>query len=575
MIPQPYITKTLDPNCIYADQLQKGLESILHVLTAKRTKRAQPNNTKSTSDKIAGTILIQMLAHCSDEVASDMLGMIGEMIYLFANELSKTDNVFETLHDFLVKNNADKGNSLFTIAPSTLDANINSISTQDIDAALSNQINSIQGQLRKQGLWSKEVAIIIDPTDTFYRGKYRNQCYTFGIVGQKSTYKRAFKEVTVFTNPAQLMVGSKMARVIPENFKDRDLPLWIGLTQARIADLADQGTATKVILGDREYYSSLGMAFSYFGLWLPDKSPQASPRMVVPKKIWDDSVENKWEFLLDDSKPIIQREMMGLDHYQRKFLGDAVNRLPFSGNGTKQEVPVASVAAFDVYGNGHRIESLDWGRKQAKQIESHIQKAESELKLLEETYRKYIEKLGTKEFNLPKYKGKRRRIFKDPIEGFHYHESCNCFDKLQTWKNKKQELAKRLMFFRVSLRENEATLPSLVQQYHERWGIENCFKDLKYKFLIHTNSRKPTARHVRFILSSMVYNAWHFRRLTRIANILKKSKPGWKPFDCDLLPKRRKFEAEYPRILTAQGFLIEELGKSLQIQIEKIFTLKK
>jgi hypothetical protein len=27
--------------------------------------------------------------------------------------------------------------------------------------------------------------------------------------------------------------------------------------------------------------------------------------------------------------------------------------------------------------------------------------------------------------------------------------------------------------------------------------------------------------------------------------------------------------------LTAQGFLIEELGKSLQIQIEKIFTLKK
>ncbi len=558
--------------------LQKGLGSIQHLISTKRIKRKQPQNSPMTLIKMNNTLLMQMYTRGSPQKAEGLLGEAGKLVYDFAKEILKCNAPKDALTEFVKIHKHDHGRKLFTVSPSTLTNNLQTIRQKDADLALSKQIVAIQANLQKQGLWSSTDIVSVDPTDTYYRGKYRNQYHNWGITGQKPTYKRCYKELTTFSSPNQFITGSTIAPVLSKDKKSRSLPLWISQIQGLLRDSIANNQNVPLIMGDREYYSSLGMAFSYFGLWLPENRLEENPRLLCPTKHWGNNALKKWEFLLNRNSPKISVHSMEIEHYQAKFLGGAIHRLPQTLRKTRFLIPVARVAVFDAYGNGHRIESLDWGRNEAYKIKNQIRKAQTHLHVMETKYLQFQQQKSKKSPQLPKYKGAGRRVFKDKREKIFYQKCMDAHEGLQRVLKKKTNLLKRLMFFTLSLRENESIVGkeeeflTLIRYYHQRWGIECAFKDLRGKFWLRTNSRKPSARHVRYILGCMMYNAWHYRRLMRIGRVAKQSEASWKPYDDQFVPFRKKYERQFRPILTAQGFILEEMKKSLRICVKQAVT---
>lgn len=524
-----------------------------------------------------------MMAKESPETAQIWLELIGQILYAFINAilLDKT-NPMTVLETIISTYKADQGASLFSVSATTLNNDLTSYPKHDADRLLSSQVDQIEGKLRKEGLWSRDIMVAIDPSDIIYRGKYHNQYTPWGYCGQKDTYRRGFKEIMHYVNPGALIAASTQASVITPLRCDRDLPLWIAQCQGLIQEERSRGTTVRLFEGDREFYSALGFAFSRYGLWNPNVVLTDNPRFLVPMKMGE-STEIKWAFLLNPKSPIVEETEISLDFYQEKFLESVLAKLPANQKGTKHLVPTASVAVFDAYPNRHTQQTMEWANVQAKTIELKLTELTASLAEAEQDFCEYLEQIqqykwkkgkrgsSTRKISPPTYIGKRRTVFKDLEEKNLYKKCCQIYDRIQEWQDRKTNLCKRLMFFMISLYEGdsiqgkEAEFTRLVKEYHERWAIENGFKAIKYQFYIKTNSRSACGRHARWIMSCMVYNAWHYWRLIRVARNKKKTDPKWKPFDRSLNPPiRKKYERKFHPILSAQGYLVEELTSVLK-----------
>ena len=562
--------------------LQKPLDCIQALLTVKQSKRARIHSKPETIDRITNTILMQMITGDSPGKANETLELMGELLFDFTTQILKSPSPLKTLEHFKSINQQDKGKKIFTASPTTVNRHIGNITKKTADSILHEGVKDISNNLKKQGLWSSSTLCAIDPNHQLYRGKYINGQINWGTVGQKPMYKRAFKEVAIYATTSQMVTNVTTEPILPNDKWKRPLPGWIQQIQQFIVDMKAQGTKVRGIIGDREYYSSIGNAFSYLGLWDASCPSVDNPRLITPRKIWGDRDQTKWDYLITpDSTPIIE-DTIELDYYFQKFLGSYVHHLPKNKSGTRFYVPVAQVAVFDAYGNGKKIKSLEWGKKRAIEITQKIQDAKTYLQHQEEAFLKYISQFKNREHKKPSYHGARRRKFNNSREKILYNACYSAHDRIKFWKKEKEKLSRRVMFFTVSLREcedletihEEVTL--LVRGYRERWGVESLFKDVHYSFRVKTNSRRGTGRHVRFILSALVYNAWHYYRLTRLARIIKRKRRKWKPFYGSIVPFRKKIERKYAPLLSAGGFLHLLLGCSLKICMKRmIFECRK
>lgn len=558
-----------------ATLLQKPLDEFHKLITVAQPKRKQINLKQNTVDRITSTLLMQMVTGKSPQYSCETLALIGEMLYTFACDILAKDNPKSALEQFITAHKRDHGEKIFKTSPTTLNQAIGNVTIKTADHIMDEASAKIEDNLRKQGLWSKDTVLALDPNHTRYYGKYVNRFHNWGHVGQKPTYFRTFKEVSFYASTPQLIMRGAVEPILPSDKRLRKLPIWVTTLQNQCIRFHDSGTRVKCIYGDREYYSSLAMAYSYLKLWVPSKNDEKGPRFVVPKKMWGDREKNKWTYLTTRDSPEIMPDRIELDYYFNKFLGNKVNSLDKKGNGTRHMVPTWSVAVFDTYGNGKELKPLSWGKKEALRIQAKLQSASKDLKDAESAFSTFIKKHNLTNAKVPSYKGKKRSIFNSIDEKLLYFGCWKAKASLKFWQKKKFDLTKRLIFFSVSanqeddLKECTDELIALAGGYHERWGVESCFKDLQYKFHIKTNSRKVTARHVRFVLGALVYNAWHYYRLLRISRILKKRKKSWKPYVPGHVPNRKKYERKYGSILDAGCFTHQILRRSL------ISTLKR
>ncbi len=555
--------------------LQKPLVAIHDLLTTKQSKRIHKNVSPITLDKITNTLLTQMITGKSSSFAQQTLQLIGNILYEYSKEILQKKDPKRALKSFVKQNKKDHGRSLFSTSATTMNTCLNRIRSKTADHSLSKLNKSIQTNLKKQGLWSPSTLLAVDPSHTLYYGKYINRHINWGTVGQKPIYKRTYKEVAVYATTSQLISNASMEPILPSSKWKRSLPVWIQQTQKQILESSNQGTITKGIYGDREYYSSLGMAYSRLGLWDASRPVTQNPRLITPKKIWGNRVLTKWEYLLDPNSTVITLDFIELDYYMQRFLGTLVHALKMNKKKTRFHVPTWSYAVFDAYGNGKKVQSLQWGKLEAHRIQKKLQEAQHKLKDEEFEYTDYLRKQGKRKCKPPSYKGKKRRVFKINDEKLLYQACWKAKSQLRYWQSKKTKLSKRLMFFSVSSRENDDVqtitkeIHSLVKGYHERWGVESAFKDVKYKFYLKTNCRKASGRHVRFIFSALVYNSWHYYRLGRIARIIKRKRKKWKPFGCDSIPKRKKYERDYGSVLRASRYIHQLLGTSLKMTMKR------
>jgi hypothetical protein len=130
------------------------------------------------------------------------------------------------------------------------------------------------------------------------------------------------------------------------------------------------------------------------------------------------------------------------------------------------------------------------------------------------------------------------------------------------------------MSINESIDYSDVELIKLVQAYHERWGIENGFKDDKMKFIRRTRSRKSTFRQWNLLTGMMLYNCWHVARLRLIMERERKefwNRVSWDPQRPYL---RRKLERNYSDLLSAESFLLHLLEYGIKLRLKQILINK-
>ncbi len=527
---------------------------------------------------MATTVLGTMITRGSIDEAQSLLGLVGEVAYAVCKRIGHAGDPAAALQGFLERFEADAGRSLFTAGRATLEATLARIPQQEADQVLSAQCARIQGLEERQGTWPPEHALAIDPCHVKTRSKFHNQYTVWGFSGQKKQPQRGHEEAGIYLTGPQLFYKTRVNVVQSVDRKRRPLPPWLGDVQETTRELREAGTPVTLVLGDREFYTTLGMAYAHLGLLDPAAPPGAGPRMLVPTKMYGDDAREKWRFLLDPAAPAVAADTMELAPDQYRFLDSLVNQFPLNRARTRHLVPVVRVAAFDEYGNGKAPRPLAWARERAQKLRAQLDELRDALKQAERKFLRYCKKKLGRDAKHPSYRGKRRRVFKDPGEEDRYRACCRAWDRLHKCQRKKGKLCQRLMFFTASLRAGEAIAGreaeflALAPHYHARWGVESGFEMRKGYFLVKTRSRKAVVRHACTILSYLVYNAWHYRRVSRVARDRKAGDASWKPFDESSPPRRVRFERDPAPVLSAHGFLVEELRRSLLDQIKEVIT---
>jgi hypothetical protein len=491
-------------------QLQKVSDSIHEMLTLKRTKRKNVQHTPEIVETLQSTLICQAITGKNPEAATDLLKMIGCIVYCTLRELRKRERPIDIMDKVIKQYKDSNGEEMFSISAQTVNNALHEIPQSDADQVLTAQNEQVIEDLRLQGLWSNKVMLAIDPNDTEYRGKYINQYHTWGVKGQKELPKRGYKEVTLYSLPSQTIVSSHLRTVNSENRSKKPIPEWIGQIQDAMHMYRKHKSSVSAIFADREFYTGLGMAFSYFGLWDKTIAIDENPRMVVPKRLFNYGAEKKWEFLINSKKGNIFEDIITLTNRDSKFIGDNALRLDLQEKCKSFAVPVITVVLFGRNKDRLKQKIGKNDRKKALELDKAIQDIENLLDPAEYKYRSYYISQRSKTFILPKFNVNRKRIFKDSTEKQLYDEYYRLKMEYLRLNKRKKKMLDQIYFFTVSTRENENYLHHTKEYfefaiyYRERWGIENAFKDKIYKFQIRFNSRKACNRHSRTILSYML-----------------------------------------------------------------------
>ena len=252
-------------------------------------------------------------------------------------------------------------------------------------------------------------------------------------------------------------------------------------------------------------------------------------------------------------------------------MGYALNLFPSNSSKTRYKIPVAIVATFDAYSNRNKKKTLNYASQKAQEYQTQLIQAKKELNQAIIQYDQFCKSLPRK-YNGKKsnFGGKRKSVFKYSKEKPIYLKCCQCWDGKKRIQKKLTNLLKRLMFFVVSLKPGDdlnmisEELISISKGYHQRWGVESAFRSLKGSFWIPCQKRSVQARHTRFIISSILFNAWHYSRISRFNRKSQYSAKEiraikrWKKTD------DKKKMGELIRSESAGAFLIETWGFGLK-----------
>lgn len=555
----------------------KAFGILTTLFNAERVKEKQPKITPTQSNNLVLSTLTQIICHTSFKQAQHLLSEIGQYTYSLIQWISEQTDPIGMMKAFLMNNRKNRGKSLFRTTHKTQNETFDTIRPVIADRILQEQQTFMRRNLKKKALQNQTISIAIDPTVKEYTGIKPNHCQPVGYIGQKEMYGKAFSEVGIYDTTSQFIIQTQPKYATGSHYKRKAPPDWLSLIAKEVIKAESQNINVKAIYGDREYYQGIGFAWATLGKFSPSKDPTHNPRFCIPKKMRD-GISKKWEFLLDSSRKDIEIDKIELGHYDKGLIKTTLHYFASNSKGTRHLVPFYSIATFDAYSNRKRKQSLSWARKKAQKIEQNLLKLESELELAERHYikfrLKYYSKDNAKKLN---YKGKHRKRFKIDEERSHYETCRGLYAQLKNLRKKKQNLCKRLMFFCVNCRLDE-TIDSAKDEvmqvatgYHQRWGIESAFQSIKDKFWIPCKKRSVQARHIRFIISSLLYNSWHYYRLIKSLKssrykpqTIRKAKIWHKNVN-------RKILAKITQTLSAGEFLTQSWGSGLMTCLKAKF----
>ncbi len=558
----------------------KILRDISRLLTMSTRRDATVLHEPGTVEKASLMMLSSIMLDSGLDDAAGLLDGIQIILWQFAKSVEETADPDFTIRHMVDVLNPETHPHAFSVHRTTVTSMIPQADRAQLDEVLAGHYEECMHELDDINAKSKALILVPDDTHEKVRSKYYNDHYSYVVVGQTSTWQRGFVYPTEYDATHQLFMGSKHRDYRLIESEKKGFRSWLKDIMAKTKMARELGIEQVLIEGDRAFFTGELFAMASLGMIDPATKPGHWPRAIVPRKFTREKDDFKWEYLSDSTRPQVFIDYINMSPYSYPVLKHSCEGKYMKNKVGCYQVPYVCVAMVDEY-NAREKRTLEEVRARARIVQDNIEKDTINFARLLSEYkivRKVKKKSDAKE---PSFgRGVRRKRFASDEEKRAYEACCACHDRLERWTKEKGSLLKTLMFFSISLLpgDDPAANPSMfmdfARDYHERWGIENGFRDVKARFLTKGRSRKPCMRQFRLVLGMILYNRWEVER-KRIAR---------GDLDDDLITSRAffltrgwirwKHEQECHRLPSAVGFLVETwccgiLSLVKQIQVEK------
>ena len=439
-----------------------------------------------------------------------------------------------------------------------------------------NYIESMK-QLDEIHAKSKEVVFALDDTHEFTRSKYLNDQYSFAVIGQNNTWKRAFTYSAIYDCTHQLFVSNTHHNYHKSKHEFGNLQDFIRQIQHSCRAVEAAGSTVKFIDADRGYYDAELYAAAYFkelGI-LCKRNPEVV--VIVPKKFTKDKASKKRAYLDDPNSLQVEMSSIGLFKYTHPALIENCKAINLKLEDGYYLIPVVQVAMVDEYSkkNNRTLSELkaEWCRNKI-----NLSKSQVRLKNMQDFHFKLQIKANIKNpKRISKLSQRPRTHFKNSTLKSQYFAIRKTMEYIKWLKKCQTKMLNSLMFFTISISEdtripiNPKKYIELAKVYHERWGIENGFKEEKAKFIRKCRSRKSTVRQLNLLFGMILYNSWHVERMNKMLKIERKEAWNKVPWDPRHPYLRRKFEQKHGHVLKAESYLLQLMASGLKNRLKSIF----
>jgi hypothetical protein len=538
------------------------LRDIGRLLTLHTRRDAAVSHEPGTVEKSSIMMLSAIMLDCGLDDSMGFLDSIQYLLWQFSKEVDNATNrgvPVRAISDIL---DPEKHPHALSVHRTTVTSMIPQADRAQLDEELATQYKECIWEL--DGLGAKSNALIMVPDDTHekVRSKYFNGNYSYVVIGQTSTWQRGFVYPTEYDSTHQLFMGSKHRDYRLIDSEKKGFRPWLQDVSKKIKMARELGIEQMLIEGDRAFYNGGLFAAASRGLIDPGAGSGHWPRVIGPRKFTQEKDDYKWDYLLDAKRPQIFIDHINLNPYRNPALKQSCTGVYKRNNNGSFQVPYTCVAMVDEYSSREK-RTLDDVRARARIVQAGIDQETANLPILIGEYMVLNKAKKGEKAKEPSFgRGARRKKFVSDKERRAYDACYKCHDRLERWKKERASLLKTLMFFAISLLpgDDPVTNPTMfiafAHDYHERWGIENGFRDVKERFLSKGRSRKPCMRQFRLVLGMMLYNRWEVERKRMARVCFEEESSAALSFFTGRGWIRRKHEQKTHHLPSAVSFLV-------------------
>jgi len=544
-------------------------------LPSKQRHCVKSKNT--TKEKVVNTYISAILMKSSIETGSKLLDTIRACVHFTLVKIKDSKQVKMTLDKFIGELSPDQHAKPLSASRTAVSDNLAQDTKKNLDHKLQENYITSMHHLATFKARSKEIILAIDGTPEETRSKYLNGQYSYVNIGQKNTWKRGFNYSGVYDSTHQLFLSCPHKNYHKSKHQQGQFQDFIIQLQNCCRVVGDAGSTVKIIDGDRGYYDAELFATAYFQQFTKFCRKPYDVKVIVPKKFTREKVDKKIAFLEDPESNIITNSTINLSKYTHPALIALCKARKIPKKDSLFKIPIVEVAMIDDYSKkSHR--NLEQLKLEWKITKINLQTSKERLDRLQNEYFILQKHAQIKDPKLiTKLTQRKRCLFKTPELFTKYYEIRKTLVYLKKLKSNREKILQSLIFFTISTAPNEIIDPNsikfiqLAKAYHERWGIENGFKEDKSKFIRSVRYRKSTKRQWNLELGMMLYNQWHVCRMAKMLAIKRKMIWNYVPWDPQQLFFRRRIEREHGGVLSAEAFLLQILEYGVKLQLQKIF----
>ena len=379
--------------------------------------------------------------------------------------------------------------SPFSASRQAVSDNVIQDTKANLDEKLQNDYVSCMQELDEFHGKSKDVILAIDGTPEKATTKYKNNQYSHVNIGQKKVWETGFNHSATYNCTNQLFISMKHQNYHHAKHEKDKLKDYIIQLQNSCKTVEEAEAFVKFIDGDRGYYDAELFAAALFNLISIKCKKNKNVRVIIPKKFTRGKENKKIAYLEDPNSEVVFLDYINLSKYTHSSLIDMCKSSGMIEHGSVYQIPIATIAVVDGY-KTNKSRTLKELQIEWMKNKNNTLNTKNRIDTLNNEYILLQKAAGIKKTSeLRRIRGRKRTRFNNKLIEMKYNEIYKSVKYLKDLNKDRTKILNTLMFFCISTTPNENVLAKkdyfikLAAIYNERWGIENGFKEDKYKFI--------------------------------------------------------------------------------------------